>query len=869
MTFPVVDAVAESITDNSSTTHAVTMPGGSAGILVTFFMVDNSSGNGAATPPSGWSSIKIDLAVGGGGAAALSIAFKESDGGEGAIENWTTAGPIGEKSVHTTYRITGHADPTSQPPESSTGITDTGSDVNPDPDAITPTGGSKDYLFIAAAGNDQQGKITSGYPTNYSNGKQNANIGSGGVNLGTAERQLNSASENPGVFTLISAARWAALTLAIHPGPSNAESLGATHAAQSDVTTFIQTQTFEVDADNQTQQVEATSFTQTHIISVNDANHTQQVDASNVAAINPPGSNHAQQSDVVSFDQGQILITAGAAHTHEAIAPNVQVILVDPATVVPGAHTILLIRIRPWNAAGTRTVVGAPNAFGSKTFAGGGNFIAGGVPSAVYLSDHGFTSDPDDSLPVNIYWEGRLQSGYNFESSLFRGEEPEGRSQVGQGEIVVTNSDGFYDSILNYGWDGRTLEAWTGQSGAAFSTFTKKLEVTVQSIEWSEGVLTFKVRDKRFNTERSIAVNLYEGSGGLDGNSDIANFPKPQVYGEQYNVRATLVDPTNLIYQVHDRLTSAIFAVRDKGVALSADGNVTTVSILTTSVSAGTYVTSLSTGVFKLGASPSGLITADVRGDAVGGYVSTTAAIARRIVTSRLTGQQLSDPEDLDVASITALVSSQSATVGIAINPGRTTADVLDDLLIAIGGFWYFTRTGKFALGRLESPADLISTRTVITDEISSANPLRRTGAVPSWRRRVAWKQLGIAQSPDALAGGVSDDDRAFYSQISRFSEASDSSIRTTHKLAQDKVTPSLFAASADAEEEASRLLTLHKVTRHFYEVGVVDSMFQFSLAQVITLTYSRFDLTSGKKFIVVGVSEIYEMNETVLTLWG
>ena len=532
-------------------------------------------------------------------------------------------------------------------------------------------------------------------------------------------------------------------------------------------------------------------------------------------------------------------------------------------------HPILLVRIRPWNPSGTRTVLGAPNAFGSVSFAGAKSFIAGGVPVDIHLSDRGFTSDPDDALPVNTYWEARLQSGYNFESSLFRGEEPEGRSEVGRGEIVVANSDGFYDSVLNYGWDGRTLEAWTGLSDAPFSSFVKKLDATVESIEWSETLLTFKVRDKRFNTERSIAVNLYEGTGGLDGNSDIANFPKPQVYGEQFNIRATLVDPANLIYQVHDRLTSAIFAVRDKGVALTLDGDVTTVSILTTSVSAGTYVTSLSTGVFKLGASPSGLITSDVRGDAVGGYVSTTAAIARRIVTSRLTGQQLSDPDDLDISSIDALTSTQSATVGIVITPGRKTADVLDDLFIAIGSFWYFTRTGDFAVGRLENPSGLTSTRTVTESEISSANPLRRTGAVPSWRRRVAWKHLGITQSPDDLAVSVSDDDRAFYSQSSRFSESSDSSIRTTHKLAQDKVAPGLFANSADADAEASRLLNLHKVTRHFYDVGVVDSMFEFSLGQIITLTYSRFDLSSGKKFIVVGISEIYELNETVLTLWG
>ncbi|MEE8465323.1 MAG: hypothetical protein V3S68_02530, partial [Dehalococcoidia bacterium] len=366
--------------------------------------------------------------------------------------------------------------------------------------------------------------------------------------------------------------------------------------------------------------------------------------------------------------------------------------------------TVLLVRIRPWDPTTSRTVLGVPNAFGSKAYAGGLSFTAGGQASAIYLSDKGFTSNPDDAFPANIYWEGRLQTGYNFGASLFRGEEPEGRSEVGMGEIVIANPDGFYDNTFKLGWDGRTLEIWTGEDLQPFSTFTKRIEATVERIEWGEGTVTLKVRDKRFNTGRPIAFSLYGGTGGLDGNSDIAGQPKPQVYGEKYNIRATLVDPANLIYQVHDRLMQSILAVRDKGVALNSDGDVSTVSILTATVSSGAYTTSLSTGVFKLGASPAGLITVDARGDALGGYVSTTAAIARRIVTTRLTGQQLADPEDLNVSTITALISAQPATVGVAPTPGRTTADVLDDLFIAIGGFWFFDRTGNFSVGRLTAP---------------------------------------------------------------------------------------------------------------------------------------------------------------------
>ncbi len=668
---------------------------------------------------------------------------------------------------------------------------------------------------------------------------------------------------------------------------------------QSDPATLVQIHGLGVNEANHTQQADQSAVA-THILLVNGANHAHQADPSIAHNLVALGSSHGhtaaalttaiQSLEISKFVVGavvgpenlnvskfvvNVVLNGGflnvndSTHGHQAEMPNADSDgPFGTTTLVETSPDVLLVRARAWDTTVSRTVLGAPNACGSVAFAGGTSFTAGGQSTEMYLSDSGYTSHAADS-PANTTWEARLISGFNFEMSLFRGDEPEGRSDVGRGEIVIANSDGFYDAAALLGFDGRTVEVWTGKKADPFSAFTKQFEGTAEHIEWTEGILTFKMRDRRFNADRSIGVVLYGGTGGLDGNSDVKGLPKPQTYGEQYNVRATLVNPASLIYQVHDRITSSIFAVRDKGVALTAAGDVTTVSILTATVSGGTYVTSLSTGLFKLGASPAGLITADVRGDAFGGYVSTTAAIVRRIVTTRLTGQQLADPEDLSAASFTALDASQPATIGIAVPPNSKTADVIDSLLIGIGGFWYFTRDGKFAVGRLEAPTDLVSTRAITKTEISEANPIRRVGPIPSWRRRVSWRQLGVAQSPDVLASSVSDTDRAFYSQLARFSEASDSSIRTGHKLAQDKVTGGLFTDSDDADTEAVRVLSLHKTLRDFYEVGVVDSLFEFDLAQIVTLTHPRWDLTSGKKFIVVNISEIHELNETVLTLWG
>ena len=115
-------------------------------------------------------------------------------------------------------RITGHEDPATQPPEASTGAT--GYSAAPDPDSLTPTGGAKDYLWIAVDGNTDGRRTVSAAPTNYPSITLNAFStagGAAGATGATADRQLNAASEDPGVFTISGISDWEAHTIAVHP----------------------------------------------------------------------------------------------------------------------------------------------------------------------------------------------------------------------------------------------------------------------------------------------------------------------------------------------------------------------------------------------------------------------------------------------------------------------------------------------------------------------------------------------------------------------------------------------------------------------------------------------------------------------------
>jgi len=205
--FPAVQATNTSSEDSDLTSHTVNLPANirMGDLLIVFFSCD---GNPTVTWPTadGWASIFHQT---NGPANTLDIGYKIADGTEGATITVDTG--AAEQSAHISYRITGHD--SKQAPQVSTGAT--GNSASPDPDSLTPTGGAKDYLWIAVEGNDN-GDAASAYPTNYTNGQTKTAGTSSGANIAVARRELNASSEDPAAFT-ITANKWVACTVAVYP----------------------------------------------------------------------------------------------------------------------------------------------------------------------------------------------------------------------------------------------------------------------------------------------------------------------------------------------------------------------------------------------------------------------------------------------------------------------------------------------------------------------------------------------------------------------------------------------------------------------------------------------------------------------------
>lgn len=568
-------------------------------------------------------------------------------------------------------------------------------------------------------------------------------------------------------------------------------------------------------------------------------------------------------------------VTPEDDHTVSAGALQVAPELAGPAIgmAIDQRPEALLLAAWPFDPSVSATLTGTALPLGAGVFSDT-DFVALGAETAVYLGDGrggSFASQATDD-PADTDFVPRLESGFQFGFRAFDGLRPSGRSTRAAGAIEILAGDGGFDPALAYAWDGRRVELYRVRFGAPFTDARLLLRGTVERLHWSEARVTLALRDLQALFDRPLVTATYGGTGGLDGDAGVKGRPVPQVYGPAVNVEGELINAALLIRQVHDRAIAEVTAVRDKGVALTFSADYSDYAALAgATVAGGSYATCLAYGLIRLGGAPAGRVTCDVRGDADGGYVETAADIARRIVTTRLGGDSLSDPAGLDTAALDALNAAQGAALAYCTagaNPA--VAEALDALFTSIGGWYGFTRAGLFTGGRIAVPASPAFTLDRVN--LDAGERIAAVREPPSWRERVEWGRPWVLQSGDDLAGSVASEDRERWA-ATRWAEWRDSSVRGTHRLARSFETFALFAYESDAQAEAERLGALWGTARDWITATVAGQVGQRWPGDVGTLDLesaggaARFDLP--KDAVVVGIDENDRTGLTTLTLVG
>lgn len=493
-------------------------------------------------------------------------------------------------------------------------------------------------------------------------------------------------------------------------------------------------------------------------------------------------------------------------------------------------------------------------------FLSGNASLRFGSDFAIYAASAEFIT-LDGDAPAQQPFAGTLNQPLHFSASIL-GSDQIGQYTAGQGELDLDNNDGFYDFLIQqYAIDGRDITVRLGVFGQPYSSAPIIFKGTASDWSVDESLLHILLEDASYKLLVPFQSNLYAGTGGSEGTSDLAQKRKPRVLGSYPNIQPTPIDPAFRTYQVNDGPVSDIPAVYDRASALTKDADYASyAALVAATIPAGSYATCLAQGFLRLESPAIGTVTADVNGDKTGGvYVTATGDIVRRIITL---ASVLSDPDDLYLPSFTALALSQSAPVGYWAdeNDTSTVSDILGRLMGGIGGWAGFRRNGKLDVQVFTLPAGPPLARwSKDNGDIDSITRDKLPSGLtpPPWRQRVSYQRIGVTQND--LAGDIDDARKAFLAQPYRVAEASSATVKADHPFANDTaVIDAYFANQSDAQAEATRRLAMYRTTRSIYRIVVPVSSgpMDRDIGDTILVTFPRFDLTTGRLLRIVAMTD-------------
>lgn len=455
-----------------------------------------------------------------------------------------------------------------------------------------------------------------------------------------------------------------------------------------------------------------------------------------------------------------------------------------------------------------------------------------------YMGNDSYISRPIDS-PANTLYEDIVRGVPSFTTRM--SEQFSGQSSPSWGDVDITNENGVRDSWLTWAWDGRAIRVYLGDATWSRDEFRLILSGTVASIYAKDAkTISLKIRDKQWNLNVPVQTTLIGGTTANAGN------PKPLCYGECFNIEPVLITAATHEYQIHDGQIEDVVQVYDNGVAVAG------------------FTEDLTNGKFTLNSAPVGRITADVKGAKPSGtYKVKCADIMEHIILNHSTLVS----GDLDSGSFTAFNTTCAQTLGLYVRERTNMIEVLDALILSVGGWYGFSRAGKLTLGQFIAPAGDPIISLDSDDVVEGAFKVSKIN-IPVSTVRLIYKK-NWTKMTDGIASAATEARRAELAAEGLISTATDGSIKTAHPLALEPDAEStLIVGQSAADTESARRLALFGVTRGVYSLEGFSVPFSATLGDVIELDHSRFGFSGGALAIVVGITETPTKNRIALDIW-
>lgn len=460
------------------------------------------------------------------------------------------------------------------------------------------------------------------------------------------------------------------------------------------------------------------------------------------------------------------------------------------------------------------------------------------------------------------YWMPRIQQAGLYRAGLFAGDLLR-VDRSGYGETTLINADGGLDYLADYAMDGRQAVLSYAEAG----TVETVLVGTVARVSYQRRMVSLRLRDPVEVLQQPHPHTRYAGDNvlpdGLEGTEDdIGGNIKPRLYGQVRNASPVLVNSARLIYQVSDQ-PCTVTAVYDNGVPLVYDGEYSTLAELESMPPDPGEWSDWEPpeghwrridGYIRLGATPVGQITCDADCSTQGAG-AVMAEIAAEVGVTVDSG---------DIAALDA-----AGEVRLWLTGETTTAELLDQIAVSVGGYWRIDSTGTIRAGLLEAPATpalaLLDHQII---EISREATGAGQNGLPVGTVTVSADPIETVQ--DDLAGVVSESRRARLAQATREAEAEDAATLARHPLAEAVRIESRLATRAQGQAVANRVLNLLSPRRDSLSVTarVLDAP-TLAIGDTVRIITPRLGYSTGRDLLLVGREIDTARNRLTLNLWG
>lgn len=484
-----------------------------------------------------------------------------------------------------------------------------------------------------------------------------------------------------------------------------------------------------------------------------------------------------------------------------------------------------------------------------------------GGQSTLYVAATTGRSTANDDTPAATYIPGGLEP-FNWGFNLFGGVDPLQRSRAGTGVIVIGDPSGELNTLIGRVWDGAPITLLRGDRGSPIVGWQTVGRFRSAGLLYDTAAKQIRLRDLGWQLGGALHAEYYGGTGGTDGDANLAGRIKPWALGYCFNVEPVLINAASQIFQFTFTSAASVSACRHGGAALAFDADYADYAALAAaSVGSGEYATCLALGLVRVNVTLTFGIRLDVVGDndTDNGHTGpdTRAQIARRIATAH-GANRLDDEDEIDATSIDEMDAEHPATVGWYFVEPISKADALDRVLAGILGWWRVRPDGRLSIGWVADPADYSAAVTVAYKAEGMSRPRVVDTAPPRNATYISWRtNYGPVSDRSQLAGSVSDADAAIYTRPARYGSSVEPAVATIYPTSVAvTITEAGFWEEADAVAEASRQQEIMGVERTRWEwEWEVDPLVDLIGSGVTITDTSALGLGDSATFVCVGIN--------------